>query len=47
MRDNLSTTKETIGMAEHAKNTTGAAGTKYARKVQQVQKGQQRRYRQK
>ena len=34
-------------MAEHAKNTTGAARTKYARTVQRVQKGQQRRYRQK
>ena len=33
-------------MAEHIKNTTGAAQTKYARTVQRVQKGQQRRYRQ-
>ena len=34
-------------MAEHAKNTAGAARTKYARTVQRVQKQQQRSCRQK
>ena len=29
-------------MAEHARNTTGAARAKYARTVQRVQQGQQR-----